>query len=183
MDFLEAVVFQKILKLFLDHRHSLKDRGGVGGRFGGVEAELEIIDDGEESLEQAIVGIADGFLFFTQGTLAEIIEISAGAEGEVFELGGLGFEVHLGDFSFLTRVIRCGVLCVGFVRVIHFLEMAMSVKSSCLDSRPVKARTSSATCRRTAAAPWAAPASKAWARRSTPYATPSAFRASVAPSV
>ena len=80
LDFFEAVVFQKILKLFLDHRHSLKDRGGVGGGLCGVKAEFEIIDDGEESLEQAIVGIADGFLFFTQGTLAEIIEISAGAE-------------------------------------------------------------------------------------------------------
>ena len=43
-----------------------------------MEAELEVIEDGEEVAEDGLVGVAQGFLLFAGEAFTDIIEFRAG---------------------------------------------------------------------------------------------------------
>jgi hypothetical protein len=43
-----------------------------------LEAELEVIEEGEEVAEDGLVGVAEGLLFFAGEALADIIKFRAG---------------------------------------------------------------------------------------------------------
>ena len=43
-----------------------------------MEAELEVIEEGEEVAEDGLVGVTEGLLFFTGEAFADIIEFRAG---------------------------------------------------------------------------------------------------------
>ena len=54
-----------------------------------MEAELEVIEEGEEVAEDGLVGVAEGFLFLAGEAFADIIEFRAGTKELVFEGGDL----------------------------------------------------------------------------------------------
>ena len=62
---------------------------GIGGRGGGLEAEFEVIEKGEEVAEDGLVGVAEGFLFLAGEAFTDIIKLRAGAQKLIFEGGDL----------------------------------------------------------------------------------------------
>ncbi len=54
-----------------------------------MEAELEMIEEGEEVAEDGLVGVAEGLLFLAGEVFADIIEFRAGTLVLVFEGGDL----------------------------------------------------------------------------------------------
>jgi len=102
LDRLNARVAQKLLDLSLDHLEALGDGLGVGGRLGCLQAHLEIIENGQQPLEQTLPGMADGVLLFAQDALARVVPVSLGAQEAVLEFGGLRGELE----RFLEQLVR-----------------------------------------------------------------------------
>ena len=91
-DVLEVLVGEEFVELFANHVHADVDHGG-GVLGGGEHAHFEVINDGEEVFEEALIGVADGFFTLAGGAFAEVVHFRGGAEGGVFPLGGLGLEL------------------------------------------------------------------------------------------
>ena len=91
-DFLDPLGGEKFVELAADHVHADVNHGlGVLGC--GLHAHFEVVDDGEQFLQQALVGIADGFLALAGGAFAEIVHFRCGAQGEFLPFGDVGFEL------------------------------------------------------------------------------------------
>jgi hypothetical protein len=54
-----------------------------------LEAELKVIEEGEEVAEDGLIGVAEGLLFLAGEAFANIIEFRAGTKELVFEGGDL----------------------------------------------------------------------------------------------
>ena len=183
-DGFHAMLFEKILELLLDHGHALDDRGGIGGGTRGLQAQLEVVQDGKQLFQEAGIRVSGRLFFVADGALAVVVEFGLGAKSEVLEPGRLGLKIRgflRGGNRFLRR-IRGFVPGFGFV-FFHVLAMAIRVMSSCWGWMPTKVFTSSATYLTTLAAPCGALACRPWTRRGRPYSSPSWSSASVAPSV
>ena len=50
---------------------------------GRVEAEFEIVQDGQQSLEERVVGVTDGLLLFTGNALAIVVKVRARAKSGI----------------------------------------------------------------------------------------------------
>jgi hypothetical protein len=74
----DTVIGEESIELALNQFHTSDNGCGVGGGSGGLEAELEVIEEGEEVTEDGLVSVAKGFLFFASEAFADIIEFRAG---------------------------------------------------------------------------------------------------------
>ncbi len=74
----DTVIGEEAIELALDEFYSCDNGCGVGGGSSGLEAELEMIEEGEEVAEDGLVGVAEGFLFLAGEAFADIIEFRAG---------------------------------------------------------------------------------------------------------
>lgn len=85
-----AEIDEKILGLLKDHIEAEENTGALGVAPGGGEAEFEIIENGQQALEHAGIGEADGVFFFADGAFAEVIKLGLGAESDFAVFGGFG---------------------------------------------------------------------------------------------
>ena len=74
----DTVIGEESIELALNQFHTSDNGCGVGGGSGGLEAELEVIEEGEEVAEDGLVGVAEGLLFFPGEAFTDIIEFRTG---------------------------------------------------------------------------------------------------------
>src|SRR6266536_1703889 len=80
---LQSILGQKIIELFQDERHSGINWRSFASASRGFEAELEIIDNGHESLQQRAVRVLDRVFLFACSALFVILEIGLAAQREI----------------------------------------------------------------------------------------------------
>ena len=188
VDRLETAVREKIHELLEHHAHSGKDRRLLAFGARGFQTELEVIDDGDQFLEQRAVGVFDRFLFFAGSALFVILEVGLASEREIAE----PIEVRLQTVGIVLRLrvlsgwrSRIFFLRFWFVdrNFSHVLRMAIKVMSSFCGCAPTKARSSSMIRVIIAGAPSGALVCTHSIIRSGPNSSPFASSASVTPSV
>jgi hypothetical protein len=108
-DFGDALSGEEVVELFEDHFHALEDGGVFGFGAGGFEAEVEVIEDGKEVLDEFGVPEFDGVGFLAGHAFAVVIEVGLTAEGEIFPLGDIGFEFGDGIGFFVGGFIDEGI--------------------------------------------------------------------------
>lgn len=102
VEFFEAGFEERGFELAVNHAHAGLERvAGAGLRVvRGGHGHVEVVEDGDEFVEEAAVGVADVFLPVAGGALLEVLEVGSLAEEAVpvfVGLGGLGAElVQLG---------------------------------------------------------------------------------------
>ena len=92
VDRLESVFGQKIHQLFQDHAHAGKHGRVLAFAPGRFEAELEVIDDGDEPLEERAVGVLDRFLFLARGAFLVILEVGLAAQRQIAKAVEIGLQ-------------------------------------------------------------------------------------------
>jgi hypothetical protein len=118
----DAVIFEELLELGVNHFEAFED-GGVASGFSSLEAEFEVVEDGDEIFEERFCGVADGFFFFTDEAFAGVIPFCEGAE--VFFLGLVEDFEGVGGDDGVCRFLLCmgfGVGCVVVLGKEWFLE-------------------------------------------------------------
>src|SRR6266571_1411537 len=209
----KTIIGEKLIQLFEDKIHP-----GIDGRVfallaHGVQTKLEVIDDGDESLEERAVRVFDGFLLLTSAPLFVILEIGLTPERQIAEPVKVGLQTGHRVFGFGLRscgrggrlllrdcrafscrccvwVRRGGLLLLfpllagfGDRNFFHVFRIAIKVTSSFCGRAPTKLRTSSMSRVTMAAAPFVALARTDSTIRSSPNSLPSPSMASVTPSV
>ncbi len=92
VDRLETVVGEEISQLLQDHVHPGVNRRFFAFAFRGGKAELEVVDDRDQALEERAVGVFDRLLFLAGGALLEVIEIGLAAQGEIAKTIEIGLQ-------------------------------------------------------------------------------------------
>jgi hypothetical protein len=106
VDWLEAVVAEKISQLFQNHAHPGVDRGLYSFSLRSGKTKLEIIDNRDEALEERAVGVFDRVFFLARGPLLEVIEIGLAAQSEITEAIEIGLQADKGIIAIvLSRLL------------------------------------------------------------------------------
>ena len=93
----EAVVLEDVGELKHGHVDAAGDGGGVFGRCCGLDAEVEVVEGGDDVLGEVFVGVAANFVFFAGGAFFEVVHFSGEAEEFFLEfVGTLGECEELG---------------------------------------------------------------------------------------
>src|SRR2546423_7036313 len=105
-DRLQSIFGQKILELFEDETHSGIDRRLLPSTLCRFQPKLEIVDDGDELLEQALVRVVDRLLLVARAALFVILEVGLTAHRQVAKTIEIGLQT--GDRIVAVSLFRSG---------------------------------------------------------------------------
>src|SRR5256885_1517004 len=117
-DRLQSILSQKILELFEDETHPGINRRLLAFTLCRFQPELEIVDDGDELPEQALVRVFDRLFLIARASLFVILEVGLTAHRQIAETIKIGLQT--GDRIVAVSVCRgsrwlpCGATSVPY---------------------------------------------------------------------
>jgi len=86
----DPVLGEEPFELGLDQFHPGHHRGRIGGSGGGLQSQLQMIEEGKKIGEKGLVGIAERLFLLADETLAGVFKIGFGPKKLVFEGSDFG---------------------------------------------------------------------------------------------